>query len=388
MPATTREQEILDLLRADPRLKPTEIARRLKTSRAAVAVHLSALSRKGLVQGRGYILADEPYLVAIGGANMDLKTQMLGPAVMASSNPARATMGPGGVARNIAHNLALLDHKVTLLSAVGEDELGRRLMTESAAAAIDVHHVLRLPEPTGLYAASLDQSGELILAGAAMAIMERLTLGYLASHEQLIAGAQMIVADDNLPAESLAWLAELAARRGLRLAIASVSAPKADKIAALLDRAWPLFALFGNRDEVAALTHQPLSDDDEIKAALRSLHGRGIGHIAVSLGRAGVLVSSRMAYGVAYRRLPPSDSGATIADVTGAGDAAVAGTIHGLLGGLDLARAAALGQAAAALTLSCEGSVNPALNGALLEQSARASLPVMTDRRAAMAAVP
>jgi pseudouridine kinase len=234
----------------------------------------------------------------------------------------------------------------------------------------------------------LDESGELILAGAAMAIMERLTPHYLASHERLIAGAQLIVADDNLPAESLAWLAELAARRGLRLAIASVSAPKADKIATLLDRAWPLFALFCNREEIAALNRQALSDDGELKAALRALHGRGIGHIAVSLGRAGVLVSSRMAYGVAYGRLPPSNSGANIVDVTGAGDAAVAGTIHGLLGGLDVARAAALGQAAAALALSCEGSVNPALNAALLEQAARDSLAAMSDRRAAMAAVP
>jgi pseudouridine kinase len=366
---TVREREILDLLRADPRLKPAEIARRLKTSRAAVAVHLSALARKGLIQGRGYILAEEPYLVAIGGANMDVKTRLSGPAVMASSNPARAMLAAGGVARNIAHNLALLGHRVTLLSAVGEDELGRRLMAESGAAGIDAHHVLRLPEPTGLYAATLDQSGELILAGAAMAIMERLTPDYLASRERLIAGAQLILADDNLPAESLAWLGELAARRGLRLAIASVSAPKADKIATLLDRGQPIFALFCNREEIAALSRQPLSNDDDLKLAVRGLHGRGIGHIAVSLGRAGVLVSSRMAYGVAYRRLPPSGSGAKIADVTGAGDAAVAGTIHGLLGGQDLARAAALGQAAAALTLSCEGSVNPALNAGLLERA-------------------
>ncbi|MGH7184889.1 MAG: PfkB family carbohydrate kinase, partial [Pseudomonadota bacterium] len=226
MPLTAREQEILDLLRDEPLIKPAEIARRLKTSRAAVAVHLSALGKKALIQGRGYVLADQRYVVAIGGANMDVKCRLLAPAAMGSSNPARSAMAPGGVARNIAHNLALLGRPVKLLSAVGQDGLGERLIAAAADAGIDCHGVLRLPEPTGLYAATLDSGGELLLAAAAMAIMERLTTDYLVAHERTIAGAGLIVADGNLPAPSLEWLMELAARRGRDLAIAAVSVPK------------------------------------------------------------------------------------------------------------------------------------------------------------------
>ena len=43
-----------------------------------------------------------PQVVAVGGANMDLKVQTLAPAVPGTSNPGRAAQTPGGVARNVA----------------------------------------------------------------------------------------------------------------------------------------------------------------------------------------------------------------------------------------------------------------------------------------------
>ena len=44
---TERERQILSLLREDPTLSAAVIARRLKTSAAAVTVHLSALRQQG-----------------------------------------------------------------------------------------------------------------------------------------------------------------------------------------------------------------------------------------------------------------------------------------------------------------------------------------------------
>jgi pseudouridine kinase len=51
-----------------------------------------------------------------------------------------------------------------------------------------------------------------------------------------------------------------------------------------------------------------------------------------------------------------------IADVTGAGDAAVAGLVFGLLDGRSLAEAARLGQSAAALKLASAQSVAEGLS--------------------------
>ncbi len=53
---TERERQILALLREDPTLSPAAIARRLKSSAAAVTVHLSALRQQGEIIGRGYVL--------------------------------------------------------------------------------------------------------------------------------------------------------------------------------------------------------------------------------------------------------------------------------------------------------------------------------------------
>ena len=55
---TEREQQIMDLLRQDPMLPQGEIAKRLGITRSSVGVHLTNLSKKGLILGTGYVLAE------------------------------------------------------------------------------------------------------------------------------------------------------------------------------------------------------------------------------------------------------------------------------------------------------------------------------------------
>jgi len=88
-------------------------------------------------------------------------------------------------------------------------------------------------------------------------------------------------------------------------------------------------------------------------------------YVGIGLGRGGMFVSD----GVKRRVVPALP--ARVVDVTGAGDAAVAGTLYGLLRGHDLATAARYGQAAAALTLACDQSVNPKLSAAAIARCVR-----------------
>ncbi len=300
------------------------------------------------------------YVVAIGGANLDGLCRIAGRTAMASSNPGVAESAPGGVARNIAENLARLGQPARLISAVGRDAAGRRVLAATAAAGVDVRAILIAPGATGSYTAVLTAAGELIVGVAAMDTLERLTPRRLAKHRDMLGAADLAVADGNLPATTLAWLIGFAAGRGLRLAIETASVPKARKLKPLLRARRPLFALFCNRAEAAALTGRT-----RMPAAARALHARGVRHVCIGLGRRGMLVSA----GAAPHLVPalPGD----IVDVTGAGDAAVAGTLLGLLRGDDLVAAARRGQAAAALTLACRGSVDPRLSG----RAIRARLP-------------
>jgi pseudouridine kinase len=293
-----------------------------------------------------------PHVVVIGGTNMDIKARIAGRAAMASSNPGTAATTPGGVARNIAENLARLGVAASLISAVGRDRLGEQLIRETAGAGVDIRGVMRVAGATGLYAATLNAGGELIVGVAAMAVIERLTPRRLQRYRRRIAAADLVVADSNLPAATLDWLIDLAAEDDIRLAIETVSVPKGGKLRRLLRRQRPLFALFCNRDEARVLTGRRAT-----RAAVRALHDMGARHVCIGLERRGMLVSNDDDGRTTVPAIP-----AGIVDVTGAGDAAVAGTLFGLLRGEALPTAARYGQAAAALTVSCDRSVNPRLS--------------------------
>src|SRR3954452_1252195 len=119
MRLTDREQEVVALLRRDPTIGSAGIAAALGTTRAAVNVHLSNLCRKGVIRGRGYVLSDEPSVVVVGGANLDVKARSTRSAVPATSTPVAASMAAGGVGRNIAENLARLGTRTHLIAAIG-----------------------------------------------------------------------------------------------------------------------------------------------------------------------------------------------------------------------------------------------------------------------------
>jgi sugar/nucleoside kinase (ribokinase family) len=308
-------------------------------------------------------------VVVIGGANIDVKCRIAAATAMGSSNPGAVTTTVGGVARNVAENLARLGLKTALISAVGWDAEARRVIAETTAAGVDMSAVLRDGQPTGRYVATLDARGDLLVAVNAMGILEALTPKAMTQQRALIEGARLIIADCNLPIPTLGWLIKTAAKRRVPMAIETVSSPKVPRLRALLTPAQPLYALFGNETEMAALIGRKLASARALADGAAMLHKRGVSTVAIGLGRRGVFVSQRDG-GKSLSRLVPAVK-AKVVEVTGAGDAAVAATLYGLLAGRDAVSAARYGQAAAALTLASELSVSPRLNPQALEVQLR-----------------
>ena len=160
----------------------------------------------------------------------------------------------------------------------------------------------------------------------------------------------MLVADCNLSADCLDWLCRFASQRGVRLLIEPVSVPKARKLLTFA-RAAPVFVITPNAQQLAALTGA------EGEEGVAKLHALGFANVVLHRGGAGALASD----GSAIEAIAPVSVSA-IADVTGAGDAAVAGLVCGLLDGRPLAEAARLGQCAAAIKLSSSQSVASSLS--------------------------
>lgn len=339
-------------------LSTAAIARRLKTSAAAVAVHLSALRQQGEILGRGHVLKPTERIIVIGGANMDFKCRAHAPMVLGTSNPGQVSAAVGGVACNIARNLAKLGIATALMSVVGQDEFGERILREVRAAGVDVSLMLMSAKPTGTYVALLDSDGDMTAAVSAMEATDELTPAHVAAREAAIRQAAMVVADCNLSAAALDRLAEVCAAAKVPLAIDAVSTRKAVRLQGLLTAGRPIHLLALNRDELAVLTRKKVRDDRALPAAADALHRRGVAHLAVGLSDRGTYVSSADPAGAAIVPRYP----AKLVDVTGGGDAALAGTVLGLLRRHSLAEAARWGQAAAALTVSVAETVNPALS--------------------------
>ncbi len=290
----------------------------------------------------------------IGGANVDVKGRCRGPYIPGTSNPGRVTLSAGGVGRNIADNLGRLGFSVSLVTALGDDANGAFLRAACDRAGVYLSHAITVAEPTGTYLAILDEAGEMVSAVSDMRAIDALEPSHLEAAAAMLAQSDMLVADCNISAACLAWLSDFAARHEKRLLIEPVSVPKAMKLLEFA-RVQPVFAITPNAQQLEALAQGDIA----------RLHALGFANVVVHRGSEGAIASDR-------REAVKVSAGdvSAVADVTGAGDAAVAGLVCGLVEGLPLAEAARLGQCAAAIKLSSPESVASGLSRDKLFESA------------------
>ncbi len=270
---------------------------------------------------------------------MDIKAKTLAAHVLATSNPALIITKPGGVARNIAHNLARLGVETTLLSVVGNDANAETIIKATQNAGVNVSHIIRAKIATGIYLALLDNSGELVSAASDMDCLQFLSKEQIRNKQSIVKENRFVVADCNLALETLIEIANQAAEK---LIIEPVSVAKSAKILALLQNC-KIYLATPNLDQIEALTgtRQP-------EAAAKFLHAKGLLNIVIHAGQHGAFVSD----GQNFSHIPAQAK--TIVEVTGAGDAATAGLVFGLAQNMPLAKAAELGQTMAAKVIASE----------------------------------
>ena len=185
--------------------------------------------RRGMFMSEDKKFKDS-YVLCIGGMNVDKKVQLLENLVLETSNPVVSSLSAGGVSRNIAENLGRLGLPVKMLSVAGDDENFAWLEKETKDI-IDFSLVDRLPgKMTSNYTAILDLEGDMCLALADMTICEEMTPEWLSSHENEVKQASLVIADLNLPQETIEALIKLTNLEKIPLAIIPVSGPKMKRI--------------------------------------------------------------------------------------------------------------------------------------------------------------
>ncbi len=287
-------------------------------------------------------------VVVVGGANTDIVGRPFARLLAHDSNPGYVKISSGGVGRNVAENLAALGLVVELVTALGGDHNAVELSVRCERAGIGLAHALVSADlPGSLYIAILDDGGDMEVALNDMRALERLTPVVLEERKDAFDGADLVVADANLSADSLEWLAH---NVGAPLVLDPVSAAKAPRASGVLDR---LAALKCNALEAAALlgTGEP-RDADELGEAARGLLDLGVERVFLTAGHAGTFYCDAGGCG----HVAPPRVG--IANATGAGDAFTAGVAAALLEGLGVRECAAFGTVMAGFALASEHTVS------------------------------
>ena len=278
-------------------------------------------------------------VTVVGGINMDIRfAAQSGGYTRGSSTPGAARLIPGGVARNIAHNLAVLSVPVKLLGVVGDDAFGRQIINHTSGAGVDTAGVeLIAGETTGIYAALLTPTGELDTGASSMGIIERIDDDWIEGVAAIIADSSVIVADTNLGEDALRALIRISASHGVPLVIEPVSVAKASRLVNLTG-------------DVFVAT--PSAAEAVVMQQSTTLLVR---HLVVTDGARGARWTDSETG--ASLEIPAAET--SIVDVTGAGDAFCAGVIAGLVWGNDMPVALTCAAHVAGSVVAHSGSTIP-----------------------------
>ena len=204
--------------------------------------------------------------VVVGGVNVDIGGQPFLPLVVKDSNPGRVTVSFGGVGRNIAHNMSLLGISTEMLTALGDDFYASGITASCREAGIGISHALRLPgENTSTYLYLNDCDGDMAAAVADMEICDHMTPEYLSSILPALNASRVVVADANLPAKALSFLAS---RLTVPLFVDPVSVTKAQKLAGCLSG---VHTLKPNLIEAALLSGVEIKSRLDVPKAAKAL---------------------------------------------------------------------------------------------------------------------
>ena len=272
-----------------------------------------------------------PYVCVVGAVNLDICGRPEKKLIFRDSNPGAVTLTPGGVGRNIAHDLRLLGVEVKFLTAFGGDSHAQLLRNDCVELGMDLSCALDVPGGrTSTYLYITDERGEMQLGLCDTDISAAITPDYLQRHLDVLDRAAAVVLDGNLTAETITWLG---AHCSAPLFADPVSVTKAERMRASLGA---LHTFKPNLTEAALLA-------------------QGVQRVFLSMGADGILAGTRGEL-VHLPCLPTC-----MVNTTGGGDAVMAALVWAYLQGLDLRESAAAALRAGKATVEYPGTNNPDL---------------------------
>jgi pseudouridine kinase len=352
---TKRESEILEIIQGNPMISQKEIAEKLNITRSSVGVHIANLISQGFIAGKGYVLNDGFFVTVVGGSNMDILGRPNAPMKQNDSAPGIISYSEGGVGRNIAENVARLDAPVKLLSAVGKDANGERILNSGIRCGIDMSRVRMVEgKSTSTYLSVLDHEGEVLNALSDMTIVSEINTGYISECIGLLNRSKLVCVDTNLDQEVLELIFK---QCNTPIFVDTVSSAKCMKISGFENK---IFLLKPNVIEAGMLLDMEIKTEGDILKALEAFLQKGVKNIIITAGTRGVYFATKE--GMWHAEV----QGAEIVNSNGAGDSFMSGLLYGFLHGESLEEACVTGYNASLIALKSETTISQSMSVKML----------------------
>jgi pseudouridine kinase len=285
-------------------------------------------------------------VICIGAAFIDELFQLSENLIPATTNKSSVTKTAGGVSRNIAHQLALLDVPVQLISVFGNDSDSDWLKQSCLDAGIKLDASIIMNGPSGKYTGILNPDGSLHAAFVSNPLEYLITPSYLEAKKELLSTASWLITDTNTPVEAISWLLDFSNQKNIPFIIEPVSVPPARRLKDI-DLSG-LYLITPNEDELPALcSDNALIEQEQVD----ELFNRGVQHIWLHYGKHGSVIYSK------EKIVKLRASIVDVIDSTGAGDGALSGYILGKFLGKEDIDCLKLAHTLAAEILQVKGAV-------------------------------
>ncbi len=295
-------------------------------------------------------------MIVIGSVFVDVKGIPEGTYLPGGRNAGRVEQVHGGVARNMAADLAAAGQKPVFVGLADDTGTGEDVVRRLTDAGADTRYMRRVPGGMGTWLAVFDGAGE--VAASVSARPDLRPIGDILDEQgdEIFAGADGALFELDLEEETVARICALGEKHGVPLyaAVSNI------RIAALRRAFLPRLGCFVcNLQELGILCPGDWESlpPEELAARLPlALEKTGLRALVVTLGAEGSAWARAEGAG-----LCPAEK-ADVVDTAGAGDAFAAGLALGLSRGKSLEGACRVGSVLAAGAIGSRESVCPGIS--------------------------
>jgi pseudouridine kinase len=252
----------------------------------------------------------------IGGANIDISGKAAADLKLKDSNPGKVSLSFGGVARNIAENLARLGIPVIFISAFSDDLLSVSMLKHLKSLKIDTTNSKVVKNATtAAYLALLNQDNDMEVAISDTSILSKLDKNYLQPIIKKIKPKDILVIDTNLEVSAIDYIFKHC--KG-KIFVDTISTAKTKKIKPYLNQ---IYAIKPNILEAETIVNHKILKEKDIIEAAKKISKLGVKKTFISLGKMG-------AYGfIDNAGELVRTKKVSMKSATGAGDAFMAGLV-------------------------------------------------------------